>query len=98
MLKSFKFHPEAREELDSAVEYYDGVRPGLGLDFLEEIYATIQRILDFPEAWTQLSPNTRSCLANRFPYGVIYQVQPDHVDVIAVARASRKPGYWKKRI
>lgn len=98
MLQTFKFYPEARDELDNAVEYYDSVRPGLGLDFLEEVYATIQRVLDYPEAWTKLSPNTRRCLTNRFPYSVIYQIQAEHVDVVAIASTNQKPGYWKKRV
>ncbi len=66
MLQVFHFHPAAREELDEAVSYYDAAQPGLGLAFLEEAYATVQRILDYPEAWSKLSTNTRRCLTNRW--------------------------------
>ncbi len=97
MLQVFHFHPAARQELDEAVSYYDSVQPGLGLAFLEEAYATIQRILDYPKAWSTLSPNTRRCLTNRFPYGIIYQVRDDSVLVIAVTHLNRKPGYWQER-
>jgi hypothetical protein len=97
VLKTFHFHPAARQELDDAVSYYDSVQPGLGLEFLEEAYATIQRVLDYPEAWATLSTNTRRCLMNRFPYGVIYQKRADAVLVVAITHLSRKPGYWKGR-
>jgi plasmid stabilization system protein ParE len=98
MAETFKFHPAARQELDDSVSYYDSVQDGLGLEFLEEVYATIQRIIDFPSAWTKLSPNTRRCLTNRFPYGVIYQERSEYIFVIAVTHLNRKPGYWKKRL
>jgi len=37
----FYFHPDAKEELDGAVAYYEQSQPGLGLEFAEEVYAAI---------------------------------------------------------
>lgn len=91
------FHPEADLELDQAIAYYEELRPGLGLEFAEEIYAAISRIIEFPNAWTRLTPNTRRCIVNRFPYGVIYQVRRNVLQIIAVASFHRLPGYWKDR-
>ena len=67
----FYFHEDAETEFDKAVEYYEGCRPGLGLEFAQEVYAAIARVVQFPEAWTPMSRNTRRCLVNRFPFGVI---------------------------
>ena len=94
---SFSFHPDAERELDDAVAYYEGCQAGLGVEFAEEVYATILRIIRYPEAWAKLSPNTRRCLTNRFPYGVIYEAKSDMIRVIAVANLNRRPGYWRKR-
>ncbi len=93
----FYFHEEAEAEFDKAVEYYESCRSGLGLEFAEEVYATIKRILPFPAAWTQISQNTRRCLLNRFPYAVIYQEKNGYIRIIAVADLRRRPGYWKDR-
>jgi hypothetical protein len=93
----FSFHPEASQELINAVEYYEGCEPGLGLDFAEEVYAAISRIIAYPKAWSSLSKNTRRCLVNRFPYGVVFQKKGEMIRIIAVANLNRKPGYWKKR-
>ena len=71
----FKFHPAADAELDVAVEYYERCQSGLGLEFAEEVYATIARIIEYPEVWSPLSRNTRRCLTNRFPYGIIYRIK-----------------------
>jgi len=38
---SFSFHPEAEEELNVAVDYYEDIEPGLGYDFALEVYSTI---------------------------------------------------------
>ena len=94
----FYFHPDAKEELDGAVAYYEQCQPGLGLEFAEEVYATIARIIQYPNAWSTLSKNSRRCWVNRFPYGVIYQIESRTFRIIAVAHLHRRPGYWKERI
>ena len=94
----FYFHREADLEFDAAVEYYEGCQLGLGLDFAEEVCAAIERIGRHPDAWTRMSENTRRCLVNRFPYGVIYQVKSDVIRVIAISNLNKKPGYWRDRI
>ena len=93
----YSFHPEAKSEFSNAIEYYENCRSGLGLDFAEETYSAIQRILRFPKAWTSLSLHTRRCLINRFPFGVIYSIDGDEIIILAVMQLNRKPGYWHTR-
>jgi len=95
---TFAFHPLAKAELQDAVEYYEQQQVGLGLEFLEEIYATIQRVLHFPTAWPQSSRHSRRCLANRFPYGIIYEIRDSEILIVAVMHHSRKPTYWADRL
>jgi plasmid stabilization system protein ParE len=94
---NYAFHPEAKAELDGAVDYYHACQAELGLDFAREVYAAIQSILAYPEAWTRLSKNTRRCLVHRFPYGVIYQITGGTILIIAIMQLNRRPGYWKDR-
>jgi len=94
---TLSFHPAAEQELNDAVDYYNGCQNGLGLQFAEEVYAAIRNILAFPRAWTPLSRNTIRCLVNRFPYGVIYQIEDEQIIRITVMHLNRKPGYWKDR-
>ena len=91
------FHPDAEMELREAANYYDDCQTGLGLDFAEEVYAAISRIIKYPDAWSRLSSNTRRCLTNRFPFGIIYQVKSDNLYIIAIANLHRRPEYWKER-
>ncbi len=92
------FHPEAEEEFYEAIEYYETCKQGLGLDFAKEIYSTIERIVNFPRAWSKLTKDIRRCLVNRFPFGVIYTIQENQIIILAIMHLNKKPGYWKERI
>lgn len=46
----FSFHPEAKEEFNEAIEYYEDCEPGLGYDFSIEGHAAIQNIVNYPTA------------------------------------------------
>jgi hypothetical protein len=94
----FYFHEDAEFEFDKSIEYYEGCRTGLGLEFAQEVYAAIERIKRFPDAWSPMSKNTRRCLVNRFPFGIIYQVKSGLLRIIAVADLRQRPGYWKDRV
>lgn len=92
------FHEYAEEEFEKAVEYYNDCSSGLGSEFTREVYSTIERIIQFPEAWTPMSRRVRRCLVHRFPFGVIYHVHPSSLYIIAVADLRRKPNYWIDRL
>ena len=94
---NYSFHPYAEKELNEAIAYYNECQNGLGLELVKEVYLAIQNILSFPLAWAPLSTNTRRCLTNRFPYGVIYQVTDNEIFIIAVMQLNREPEYWKNR-
>ena len=68
------------------------VKTGLGLEFAKVVYAAIENICQYPLAWTRLSRNTRRCLLNRFPYGVVYQSKGDVIIIIAVHATQQETG------
>ena len=94
----FFFHPLADKEFEQAVQYYEEHQLGLGLQFSREVYASIRRILQFPNMFSRLSKNSCRCIVNRFPYGIVYQVNAGKLHIIAISHLSRRPGYWKNRI
>jgi hypothetical protein len=93
----YSFHPEVEIELNNSIDYYEECKIGLGLEFANEIYNTIQRILDFPNAWQPLDNDIRRCLTNRFPFGIIYYQKDDEIIILAVMQLNRKPNYWQSR-
>jgi len=62
----YSFHYEAELEFNSAIDYYEECQDGLGFEFANEVYKTIQRIIQFPDAWHPLDGNIRRCLTNNF--------------------------------
>ena len=60
--------------------------------------STLERIVQYPEAWHPLSKRTHTCRTKRFPYSVIYQTRPSLILVIAVMHQHRDPKNWKSRL
>ena len=93
----FSFHPKAQTEFYESIDHYEGCEHGLGYDFSVEVYSAIQSILDYPEAWPVLEDDVRRRLTNRFPYGILYSIEPDGIFILAVMNLHRDPDYWKHR-
>ena len=96
-------HPAARAELRSAALWYDERRPGLGDEFIAEVSAALDRISDAPEsypAWPRMravGPLIRKATIQRFPYMIAFEKHEQHLLVLAVAHAKRRPLYWLTR-
>jgi len=96
---SHRFLSPALLELSQAAEFYEGRVAGLGADFLEEVEAAIDRILLFPEAWGRLSRDYRRCSLRRFPYLIIYIIEPaKDILIVSVFHQSREPGTWRDNL
>ncbi len=64
---SHSIHPEAEAEFEAAAEFYNEREEGLGNDLYDEVFAAIDRIIEYPNSWPRYSYRTRRCLCNRFP-------------------------------
>ena len=97
-MDEFSFHPAAESEFLNSINYYEECEIGLGKDFAREVFYTINRIIKYPHAWPVLEGDLRRCQTKRFPYGIIYSVEPnEHIFILAVMDLHREPGYWKNR-
>lgn len=92
------FLAPAEAELQKAITFYNKQSEGLGFEFAAEVKRTIERIIQYPEAWQLLSKRTRRCRNNRFPYGVIYQIRTGTILIVAIMHLSRDPKKWKSRL
>jgi len=88
----------AEEDLFTAIDYYNEQQFGLGFEFSDEIKRAIERIIQFSDAWASLSENSRRCLVNRFPYGVIYQKRRFHTNCSSYALTKRTRKLEKPRV
>jgi len=97
-MTKYRFTSAALSELREATLYYEQQEKGLGVKFLDEIDATIDRMLRFPRAWHPVSARSRRCRTHRFPFGLLYQVRPDGVLITAVMDLRRDPRRWRDLI
>jgi hypothetical protein len=65
---------------------------------VKEVAQTRRLILEYPNAWHPLGPRLRRCHLKRFRYGLIYRIQGDVIEVVAVAHDRQKPEYWRDRV
>jgi toxin ParE2 len=95
----FRFLTPALAEIREAAEFYENRVSGLGVDFLNEVDAAMERILSFPEAWGPLGEKYRRCHLRRFPYSMIYSIQNDEeILVVSVFHQSREPRSWRENL
>lgn len=97
-MRKVTFHPEADAEVTEAARYYETGSPGLGFSFLMELQASIEQILTNPKAYQLVGAEVRRKPLRRFPYSLIYAIEPDRIRVVAVAHQKRRPHYWRSRL
>lgn len=91
------FHPEARDEYDAALVRYQARSPRAAARFEAEVERVLGLVEANPDSFPTYDDVHRFAVLRRFPYSVVYQVQPDWVYVVAVAHSSRDTGYWSGR-
>ncbi len=96
-MKPIRFHPKAEAEMLKAATWYETQQADLGKRFLASIQDAINRIDLNPELYAMIHLDVRRCLTKTFPFGVLFRIKPDIVEVVAVMHLHRDPDYWKTR-
>lgn len=87
----------AEQEMFDAACYYEMQAPGLGADFLNKIELAFLDIAEAPERWPVVRDNIRRRLIRRFPYSLLYRIDPAEIIILAVMHQKRHPSYWLPR-
>ncbi len=93
-----RYHLEAVEEYEQAVEYYATISPPLAASLIDEVEHCVERIAEHPMQSRELRKNIRSFRTRIFPYHVVFMIEHEVATVLAVAHESREPDYWKHRV
>lgn len=105
---SLLFLPEARLKFEEAENYYHLQLPGLEHQYREEVRNALRRLHNWPLAFPVEQDDILRVLLTRFLYKLLYSLETDHLNIIAVAHQHRRPNYligraevpqrsWKKR-
>lgn len=93
----FFLHPQAREELEQAVKFYESQHAGLEKRFVEAIDDAINRVCRNPLIYRKIDESARKCRLLHFPYAVIFRLESEQIQIIAIMHLRREPDYWKNR-
>ena len=95
---AYRLLPPAEEEMTEAALFYEQARAGFGDIFLDDMQHAIDAVRERPEIGAAVAHGFRRILVRRFPFSLIYAIEPGQIVVVAVAHQSRSPDYWKGRI
>lgn len=93
-----RLHPDAASEIQQEAAYYEDIAPGLGIAFLDEIDAAIDRACQAPEAFPRRQANLRIAILSRFPFSVLYRFENDVLEVLVVRHHARRGDYGMDRL
>ena len=96
-MDEIRFHPEAQDEYQVALAWYQARSPQAAARFEAEAEHVLELIASNPEMFPKYDEDHRFVMLRRFPYSIVYQVAAGHIQVVAVAHSRRAPGYWKGR-
>ena len=97
-MRSVEFHPEAQDEFISAAQFYESQTQELGLNFILTVQRSYERLRDSPAIGPPFGRRLRRLLVPKFPYGLLYRVEPERIYIVAVMHLHRRPGYWRARL
>ena len=99
-MKTVRYDDAADEELIDEIVRYELRREGLGTEFLNTVREALRLITENPGAWqaSEHERDVRRFVMDRFPFTIVYTELADEILVIAIAHASREPGYWRTRL
>lgn len=89
--------PRVDRDVEATFAWYESERPGLGVEFLNELRAVYDRIADGPLKYQHLRSGVRRALLRRFPYAVYFAIEDHMVVVVAILHAGRDPAEWQRR-
>ena len=88
---------QAQEDIESAYNWYEERREGLGEDFLLCVEEGIEKISRSPHLYPIVYKNIRRALVRRFPDSIFYLEYEHGIVVLAVFHEKRRPEEWQKR-
>ncbi len=92
-----EFHPDAVAEATTARRWYAERSEAAAGAFLGELDAALQGIVEAPLSWPPYLHGSRRALLRRFRFSVVFRLKGSIIQVVAVAHAKRKSGYWSER-
>ena len=91
------FHPDATAEFESSADWYAERSLSSVRNFLVAVDLGVAEISKDPHRFLWVDKRHQACSVAKFPFQIVFRHDNDHIYIVAIAHAKRRPGYWKKR-
>jgi plasmid stabilization system protein ParE len=89
--------PEADQDAQHAISWYDHRDSDIGNEFLQKINDCITSIEQHPEQFPIVYRQMRRALVKRFPYEILFEIEHEEIIIYAIYHCARNPETWKRR-
>lgn len=89
--RPFAFTLRSSRDVETACQWYETERTGLGAEFRDELWRLLKLLVDTPELGPIVHRDLRRALTRRFPYAVYYRVAESTIEVRACLHQHRNP-------
>jgi hypothetical protein len=99
MARRLRFHPLLADDIAAAIDWYEDRSVGLGERFRFAVDARFDDVIASPEMFPRAFDDAdyRFARIPKFPYLVLFRVQPKTVDVVGLFHSATDPKKWRRR-
>lgn len=97
-MKRVRLHPDVTIEARHALLWYMDKSAEAAIQFSTELRTAYRAVQAQPHAYPAYLHGTRRKILDRFPFSVVFREFPDRIEIVAVAHAKRRPGFWIDRL
>ncbi|MEM9679880.1 MAG: type II toxin-antitoxin system RelE/ParE family toxin [Bacteroidota bacterium] len=96
---NYQLSDEAEWDVEDGYSWYESKQEGLGEIFLEKLDLAAAAIKSNPTTYSiRYKKKVRAFVVKRFPYLILYVVNENDINVIAVFNTHQHPRKWKDRV
>ncbi len=79
---NIRYTERSKNEVQTAFDWYNKQRKGLGYEFLDCVEASLNNIEKFPEMYEECHSNFRRCIVRKFPYEIFYTIEESEIGIL----------------
>ncbi len=94
----FEVFEDAAVEIEDHRAWYSRRSESAEAGFLRELDHAVEQVTTAPMQWPHYLAGTRRYVFPTYPFSLVYFVEDDVINVVAVAHDKQRPGYWQKPV
>jgi plasmid stabilization system protein ParE len=96
--KAINLSDGAKLDYNESFDWYGERSPAAALGFSAAVEEAFERIAAAPHRFSATDRGCRYCALKRYPFQIIFRERTRCIEIVAIAHAKRRPGYWRDRV